>query len=329
MKISFENFISKIKKEEIETGVFLLFGNESGKISYSIQEIYGYFNKTKNILEKKNVYEKIEKLNEIEKYLENKSLFGSSNFLLINSPTEKLHENIMEFNPNDSVVVINGEKLKSNSKLKIFFDTHKKFISISCYTIQRSEKINIINEFISINDIKLDKDVYWFIVENISDDYLIIKSELEKLNLNKNKKLKISDANSLFSKKNTMSLDDLFFKCANGQKDFIIKQTENIINTPSVSYDIIRNIKKFIQIFSNAILEKDSKNIDILTNTHLPKYLFMKKDLFKKTLLNINSYKVIKINQLIQKTENLLRKNEEQNIQITQRFLLNVMKILK
>ena len=58
-------------------------------------------------------------------------------------------------------------------------------------------------------------------------------------------------------------------------------------------------------------------------------YLFLKKDMFKSILKKTNVIKVNKINLMLQKTEYLLRKNSEQHREILERFLLNLVKIMK
>ena len=55
----------------------------------------------------------------------------------------------------------------------------------------------------------------------------------------------------------------------------------------------------------------------------------MKKNIFKEILQKTNFAKVLKIIKLIQKTETLLRKNNAQALEITQRFLLNFSKIMQ
>ena len=54
-----------------------------------------------------------------------------------------------------------------------------------------------------------------------------------------------------------------------------------------------------------------------------------KKEAFRKILIKINSNKITKINRMLQKTEYLLRKNASQHKQILERFLLNLVKIMK
>ena len=78
-----------------------------------------------------------------------------------------------------------------------------------------------------------------------------------------------------------------------------------------------------------AFANKDAYSLDELVKYYLPKYLFLKKEAFREILIKINSNKIAKINKMLQKTEYLLRKNSSQHRQILERFLLNLVKIMK
>ena len=89
------------------------------------------------------------------------------------------------------------------------------------------------------------------------------------------------------------------------------------------------SIKKFVHILSEAVINKSNYGLDDLVRIYLPKYLFLKKDIFKNILAKTNLIKIERINTMIQKTEYLLRRNSEQHREILERLLLNLAKILK
>ena len=78
-------------------------------------------------------------------------------------------------------------------------------------------------------------------------------------------------------------------------KDFLLKETKFLINSTKESYDILTNIKRFVQIIASAIEKKDYKSYEILTDLYLPKYLFMKKNIFKEILKNNDNFSIIKM----------------------------------
>ena len=80
-------------------------------------------------------------------------------------------------------MIINGENIKNNSKIKKFFDFHKKFYSVSCYKLSMSFKKKMINKFINLENYKLTKEVYWFLLEKTSNKYQILENELRKISI--------------------------------------------------------------------------------------------------------------------------------------------------
>ena len=55
----------------------------------------------------------------------------------------------------------------------------------------------------------------------------------------------------------------------------------------------------------------------------------LKKEIFREILRRTNIGKINEINEMLQKTEYLLRKNSEQHGEILERFLLNLSRIMK
>ena len=329
MKINFENLIEKIKLKELNFNALLLFGNEGGMIVGLTKIIYDYMKQKNNIGEILYLDYKNYKNNSINNFLNSQSLFSKKNFIVIQNTSEKICEELESVELGQNVVVINGEGIKSNSKIKKYFDAHKVFISIPCYELQRREKIKIIDMFIAKNNIVLEKNAYWYLVENINNDYLILEKELEKISIYNNSSLSVANLKMLLIQKNNANFDDLFFNCTNKNAPALLEYTNSFIRSQNDSRKVMENIKKFVKILSLATTNKNIKNLDILTNTYLPKYLFMKKEAFKNILQKISCEKITKITKLIQKTEILLRKNSSHYFEITQRFLLNFSKLIK
>ena len=83
-----------------------------------------------------------------------------------------------------------------------------------------------------------------------------------------------------------------------------------------------------MQILSTAVQKKGLEDYESISNSCLPKYLFMKKNLFINVVKKNDYRNIIKMLKLIHKTEVLLRTNSAQYFEITQRFLLNLSKTL-
>ena len=327
-KIGFEFLLESIKTRKLATNVFLLSGNESGLISSLSKKIYTYFKKNGELGEILHLDQKKDKELNLKSHINQDALFSNTKFIIISNPSESLGSELEEHDLKNTIVVINGEKIKTSSRLKKYFDSHKFFLSISCYSLTRENKVKIINRYIKDNNIDIAKDAYWYLIENIDDNFLVLEKELEKI-LIYNSKLNLKSLKQILTSKNNTDLDEIFFRCALGDKKYILNLTSIFIRSSSDCYDILRNIKKFINILLLAELDKKNKNIDLLTSYYLPKYLFLKRNIFREIIKNNNSNKIFQTFSLIQKTEILLRQNSSQSFEITQRFLLNFSRIIK
>ena len=329
VKINPENLIEKIKQEDLKLNALLLFGNEGGRILALIKAIYDHVKQKNKIGEILYLDYKNDKKTSIKNLISNQSFFSKKNFIVIKNTSEKLCYELESVQFNGDIVVINGEGIKSNSKIKKYFDAHKIFISVPCYELKKGEKIKIIDMFVAKNNIVLEKNAYWYLIENISNEYLILEKELEKISAYNNSSPSIENLKMLLIQKTNTDLDDLFFKCANKNAAALLENSNSFIKSQSDSYEIVGNIKKFVQILSLASTNKEIRSFDILTDTYLPRYLFMKKEAFKNIIKKTSFEKITKMTKLIQKTEILLRKNSSHYLEITQRFLLNFSKLMR
>ena len=121
----------------------------------------------------------------------------------------------------------------------------------------------------------------------------------------------------------------MFFHCFISSNDKILKNSNRAINSSVDAYSFLQTVKKFTKILTITSEKKTEKSLDILVDNYLPKYLFKQKNNFETAISKANIEKIILINNLIQKTELFLRKNDSKFLIIMQRFLLNCSKVLK
>ena len=136
MKVNAEKFLNNLNQYKFEKTVFFVTGNEEGLI-----------NKVQNIIlskEKSNIYSeikildlKIDKKINLKELSHTQSLFNKSNVFKIKNPNDSLIEILEKINYNNNTIVISGENIKNNSKIKKYFDFHKKFYSIVCYRLTK------------------------------------------------------------------------------------------------------------------------------------------------------------------------------------------------
>ena len=169
----------------------------------------------------------------------------------------------------------------------------------------------------------------WFFLENSSNDYQILENEVIKIsNFGKNN-ASVEDIGRLSGNAVSLQFEDLFFQCIGGNKQAIIKKSEKMIQSSADAYKFLQITKNFLKILISSSEKKSGDNIADLVERYIPKYLFRQKADFQLAITKADLKKVRIINNLIQKTELYLRKNDSGFLIIIQRFLLNFAKTIK
>ena len=220
----------------------------------------------------------------------------------------------------DRVIIIIDKKIKNSSKIKKYIETHPDFICITCYKLSRENKKGILEHHLKLNKIEIEKDAYWYFIDNSDDRYMLFENEITKIINFNNKKIALNDLIPLISKNSNEDIDKLFFAILSPQKEIIYTSLANI-NSSGDSFFLVQRIKYYL----NLIISVENVNE---INIVFPKYLFMQKDKFVEIYKKLNYERISKIIVLIKKTEILLRKNTAMHLIITQRFLLNLKKTI-
>lgn len=318
MKINLKEILIKPENIKYKNNIFLVYGNEETLIKKIETNLIKVLKKSgfneKIYLKNKDILENFEE--EIPT-----SLFSTSRILIYNNPKEVSIPALEKLNFEDTAVIIIHTSLKSSSKLKISFDSHKHFLSIGCYKINKELKKGIIDSFLTSNKIDLKADAYWHLVDNSSDIFGLLENDLKKI-IDFNKvQISLKEIRLILSiYENKEGIEDLFL--SNLSSKNIINKSQKLINSSADFYILIQRIKFYLYIFFK------SENFSDLER-NIPGYLFAKKQNINILYKKINKQKYLIILKLLKKTEFLLRKNERMYLSLSQRFLLNLKKNIK
>tara|TARA_Y100000590_G_scaffold57467_1_gene60447 strand:- start:1290 stop:2279 length:990 start_codon:yes stop_codon:yes gene_type:complete len=307
----------------------LFYGNEEGLISSTIKSIYNLAKKNHSVSEISYFDYKNQESGDFLSLINNSSLFSKINFIVLTNPQEKLIDDLNNIKNLEDILLINGEGLQAKSKLRSHFDRHKSYISVPCYQLDKNRVKKIIDDFLSKNNLSLDKNAYWYLVENISYDYLALSNELEKIVSFGSLTISVKILKNLISQKSNSYYDNFFFYCAAGNSERVIKEINLLNKSIEDSYGAFLSLKRFLNILASAVVNKDEYSAAALVSKFLPKYLFLKKDIFEEIINKTNIKKINKINKMIQKTEILIRQNSNMHREVLERFMLNVVRVLK
>ncbi len=307
MKIKPEVFLSSNKN--IIFNKILVTGLDEALISYVKNFIIEDFKKRGFFIDTSNNYN--------DRLMGN--LFSEKKilFVLFDFPTNK--EITPEESDNKRILVASPNRKKINL-IKTKLSKDKEGLVVECYLLNRNSKENTLKNYIETNNLTLSNDVFWYVVDNFDNSYVMFIKQLQMLSLFNNEINLISDIEKITFVDNKIEINKIFFNLFKENK--ILTNTFNkSINSLSDFYIFLNSTKLYLEIIKN------SENRDVALY-NFPKYLFAEKDVFLTIYKKINKDKLIKIYQNLSKVELLIRQSSELYLVIGLRFFLNLKKII-
>jgi len=113
------------------------------------------------------------------------NIFGSKTFLCFHLNSEKISKEIVSIiskeTNKDLIIVLKCHQLSPRSPLRSFFEKNNYSISVPCYEESENEKKTYINNVLQNEGIKVSESLITLLTNNLSNQRLEIKSELEKI----------------------------------------------------------------------------------------------------------------------------------------------------
>jgi len=311
MKINSEEILLN-PNYKVDKFPYFLSGNEETLIK-QIEEIL--INKFKQ-----NGFVEKERLEKIENYNNSRGLFHNSKLIILTSIANVTKLEIEKIIKNGDMLIISCANNLKDKLVKKIFLTELNYKLILCYKLDQELKIKILNYHLGQNNIAISKDVFWYLLECLDDRSIFFHNELKKICLKRNASYSFYDIKKIINQKIDPENEKLFFNILSKNIE-IINLYKSTISTVSDFYSFFHNFKFYFNIIINNQTEQR-----VIEN--FPKYLFKHKKSFIVIYKKINSEKKNKLSNLIFKTENLIRKNNNQYESIGLRFLLNFKKIV-
>jgi len=312
MRINFEDIILN-QNFSPKDKIFYISGNEETLINKIEKFLIEKFSKIG--------VSQVERIDSIEERTNNKNLFFDKNLVVLSGYKGINREKIEELRKDGVDLMLVCANNKGDAAPKKLFAKEKDLFLVNCYELNRSQKINILNNYCKNFNIKIQKDAFWHMIEATENRFVFFENEIKKIiELNK-KECSLEDIKNIVSNVVNDNFYKLFFSILKKNSDLVLLYSSSI-NSSSDVYRLLQVTKScFDLIFiSNNVAELEA---------NIPKYMFMEKNNFLSIFKKTNSKNKKQIYSLIIKTEILLRKNTNQYFSIGNRFLLNVRKSIQ
>ncbi len=260
----------------------------------------------------------LERIDTIENFVDEAGLFANKKIYTGKNCKGINIENLNKIRDSENIFIFVQENSPKTKKIKNIFVKDGDCCLIDCYEIDKSSKIRILNEFIQTNNLKIEEDLYWMLVEKLDNRYFFLENSLNKI-----KDIEQKDINTKNIKKlltiDGAGKDGLFF-CLLNKNNKIIENYRNKIQTNSD----VNEMYYYCRFFCQLIIESKNENE---YNKNIPLYLFKEKgylvDIYKK----YNFKKKKALLRLLASTEKFLRKESGLSLVSGLRFLLSIKKI--
>ena len=220
---------------------------------------------------------------------------------------------------NQSILIAspNGKKINT---VKNNFSNSKNSLVIDCYPLNRKGKELTLRQYIDKNNIDLSNDIFWYIIENFDNQYVLFIQQLKTLNLLGGRIDSVDIIEKAVFIDNKIDLSKIFFNVLRSNKYLINIFNKNIYSQADF-YIFLNSLKSYLEIISSS----NSKEGVLLK---FPRYLFAERDVFMQIYTQLNKKKIFEIYKNISRVESLVRKNSCLYNVIGLRFLLNTKKII-
>ena len=304
----------------------LLYGKNEGFKNQVIENLL------KNKAQSLN-YEEREILENPDQFIESllsKSLFEDEKIILIKRATDKIFkifEEILDKNPQNTIIIIDADILEKKSKLRSFFEKNKKCICIAFYPDNNETLSKFCLNYFKKRNIPISQSNVNLIVNKCNGDRKIMLNELIKLDLfTKNgKKINSDNISKLINLSEDYSVSELIDNClAKNEKKIINILNENNFKNEDcvmITRIFLNKAKKILQLSKEF---QKNNNIDLTISSAKPAIFWKDKEITKQ---QIYKWSPENIKNLIYKLSNLeffSKKNLNNSLKLVSDFIIEV-----
>ena len=260
----------------------------------------------------------LSKIDSIENFRSDVGLFDNKKLYFVRDCNKINKENLDVIRENDGVFIFVQENSSKTKRVKNIFLKDRDSYLVDCYELDKDSKINILNNFLNANNIKIEKDIFWFLVDKLDNRFMFLEDSLNKLLRLQSCDITINNVKKILTIDN-VGKEKLFFSIFNKNANIVKMYREKILSPSDVN-----ELYYYCKMFCQNII--DSENEDQFAKK-IPVYLFRQKNFLLELFKKYNYEKKKKLLGLLKLTEINLRKENSLSLITGLRFLLRIKKI--
>ena len=246
-------------------------------------------------------------------------LFEDKKIFLVKNCNGLNENSLIRFREISGIIIFVQENSPKIKKIKNIFVKDKDSCVIDCYELSKEAKIKILNYFLSSSDIKIEKNIYWFLIEKLNNKYGFFEDGLSKVLQLKQKDINLINIKKLISIDGA-GKDKLYFSILKNNSKIINDYKEKVLTTSDVN-----ELYYYCKFFCQLIIESENEQE---YNKKIPLYLFKEKKFLIDVYRQFDVKKKKLLLKLLSSTEKVLRKENNLSLIYGLRFLLSIKKIV-
>lgn len=222
-----------------------------------------------------------------------RSFFAEERVIIIDfaaAITETVTEVIANL-PSDLTVIIIGDEMGKDSKLRKLFEGHKSFPVIPCYKEDERAIRGAIFQKFKEAGISVDADAMNFLATNLGEDKQITLNEIEKilLYLGDQKRLSYEEVVELLADSSELTLNDITAAVSLRDTAKLEKSLTRAYAEHMNAVPILRSVQwQFQRLVSVKMMLQNGMNVDAAMNSLRPQVFMKQADQFKGALRKWN-----------------------------------------
>tara|TARA_Y100000768_G_scaffold203584_1_gene153174 strand:- start:630 stop:1652 length:1023 start_codon:yes stop_codon:yes gene_type:complete len=272
---------------------FLIYGPNEGLVRENIEFVYKKFSENS---ECEKLYITSKQLDEDPTILQNEmnsiSMFSPKKFIVLVNLKEK-HVNIIDDclskNYENIFLVLKLENLQKSSKIRRLYETSKIHFSLACYDDDIKTLSSLLEKFQKENSIIFDNEVKSFLLENLSNDRMVIKNELEKILLSLShdeKKVNIEEIKYILHDSANTDYHQINNAVMFGNVEKVSRSLGKFFNLGTAPVAILKSFNNYVMRIRSAQVEiSKGKQFDEAIKILKPPVFWKEKSDFKRHCL--------------------------------------------
>ena len=228
----------------------------------------------------------------LENILRTVSMFYKGKIVVADSIKDKhlnIIENVFLKLPQHVLLILRDNNLNKSSKIRKFFENSKICFSLACYEDDQRGLIKSIDEFMNKNSLKLNRDVKNYLLQSLSNDRMVSKRELEKIELyykGSDKEIELNTLRQLLNDSSAQNLNTMNNNVMSGNPSKSSKIISKLITEGLSPISLIRSLSNYLTRIQNTKIEmKKGSNFETSIKGLKPPVFWKDKDIFQRHCL--------------------------------------------